>query len=468
MTGVPAGGTAEQQRLGAWVSGDEVTWGIDLADGGAALAIAILLTHDQAVHYNSGRAIHRASESYRGEGKTDAKDAAVIADQVRVRRDLHPIRTGDETVIDLRILTGRRMDLMADQTRTVNRLRAQLTGILPGLERVLDLTNTGPLTLLTDYQTPTTIRELGARRLTTWLRNRHVVRADQLAEAAVQAAERQHTSLPGEKLTAQLVHTLAKEVMALNQQVAELDKAIEARFRDHHTFEVITSMPGLGVILGAEFLAATGGDMTVFGTADRSPAAPSPPTGPARCRGQRTVGPGQPVMPVRACCMVKAPVNRARPMIAPLTPWGARAATACCSWRLAMPPAAWISAVRRFVSGPRPPGRPVRPIAQHREVAGRLAAVRRRYCGIHRDLSRRVPAGPLPQRRQGDFEPGLQSRASAGSADWRDPACLTMPRPSDESIKRLRDTVPFTPDAPSQQTTGPWMRVSSSGFGRSV
>lgn len=28
-------------------------------------------------------------------------------------------------------------------------------------------------------------------------------------------------------------------------------------------------MPGLGVILGAEFLAATGGDMTAFGTADR-------------------------------------------------------------------------------------------------------------------------------------------------------------------------------------------------------
>jgi hypothetical protein len=41
-----------------------------------------------------------------------------------------------------------------------------------------------------------------------------------------------------------LVHTLAKEVMSLNQQVAELDKAIETRFRDHHTFEVITSMPG--------------------------------------------------------------------------------------------------------------------------------------------------------------------------------------------------------------------------------
>ncbi|MEV6487007.1 IS110 family transposase [Streptomyces sp. NPDC051576] len=249
--------------------GDEVTWGIDLADGGAALAIAVLLNNDQLVHYISGRAIHRASESYRGEGKTDAKDAAVIADQVRIRRDLHPLHAGDATVTDLKLLTGRRTDMVADRTRTVNRLRAQLTSVLPGLERALDLTNTGPLTLLTGYQTPAAIRRIGAKRLQTWLRNRHVVRADRLAEIAVQAAERQHTSLPGEKLAAELVHTLAREVMSLNQQVAELDKVIETRFRQHHAFDVITSMPGLGVILGAEFLAATGGDMTVFGTADR-------------------------------------------------------------------------------------------------------------------------------------------------------------------------------------------------------
>ncbi|MFC8583028.1 IS110 family transposase [Streptomyces sp. NPDC057217] len=249
--------------------GDEVTWGIDLADGEAALVIGILLNHDQLVHYTSGRAIHRASESYRGEGKTDAKDAAVIADQTRTRRDLHLLRPSDETVTDLKILTGRRMDLVADRTRTINRLRAQLAGIFPGLERALDLTNKGPLTLLTGYQTAAAIRRLGARRLETWLRNRKVLRADQLAQAAAETAERQHTSLPGEKLTAKMVHTLAKEVLALSEQVAELDKLIEARFRDHRHFEVITSMPGLGIILGAEFLAATGGDMSAFGTPDR-------------------------------------------------------------------------------------------------------------------------------------------------------------------------------------------------------
>jgi hypothetical protein len=115
--------------------GDEVTWGIDLSDGGAALAITILLNRDQPLHHISGRAIHRTSESYRGEGKTDAKDAAVIAHQTRIRRHLQRLRTGDETVTDLKILTGRRTGLVADGTRTVNRLRAQLTDIFPGLER---------------------------------------------------------------------------------------------------------------------------------------------------------------------------------------------------------------------------------------------------------------------------------------------------------------------------------------------
>jgi hypothetical protein len=38
------------------------------------------------------------------------------------------------------------------------------------LERVLDLTNQGPLILLTGFQTPAAIRELGIEGLRDWLR----------------------------------------------------------------------------------------------------------------------------------------------------------------------------------------------------------------------------------------------------------------------------------------------------------
>ncbi|MGW9137582.1 IS110 family transposase [Streptomyces sp. NPDC055681] len=254
---------------GVLVLGEEVTWGIDLADGGAALLIDLLLNHCQHTLYIPGRAVSRAAEGYRGEGKTDAKDAAIIADQARIRRDLQPLRPGDELVAEIKVLTGHRRDLADDRTRVINRLHNHLTSIFPALDRALDLTNTGPLILLTGYQTPAAIRRTGARRLETWLRNRKVRGAAQLAQTALAAAESQHTSVTGAKPTAQLVHTLAREVMRLNEQIAETDKLIEARFREHKHAEVIASMPGIGPLLGAEFLAATGGDMTAFDSPDR-------------------------------------------------------------------------------------------------------------------------------------------------------------------------------------------------------
>jgi hypothetical protein len=199
--------------------GDETVWDIDLADGGAALAIAVLLNHGQQLLYIPGRAVNRASEGYRGDGKTDAKDAAVIADQARIRRDLTPLRPGDKLVSELKVLTRHRRDLSDDRTRTINRLRGHLTEIFPGLERELDLGNIGPLVLLTGYQIPAAIRRVGRRRPGTWLRNRKVRSADELTAKAVQAAEGQHTSVPGEDMTARVVHCLAKEVMALNEKI---------------------------------------------------------------------------------------------------------------------------------------------------------------------------------------------------------------------------------------------------------
>jgi transposase len=258
------------QLLGDVMDLGEVTaWGIDLADGGAGLVIAVLLNHGQHLLYIPGRAVNRASEGYRGDGKTDAKDAAIIADQARVRRDLMPLRPSGELVTELKVLTGRRRDLADDRTRAINRLRGHLTGIFPNLERELDLGNVGPLVLLTGYQTPAAIRRTGVKRLATSLRNRKVRGADQLAAKAVQAAENQHTAVPGEKITAQVVHSLAREVMALNEKIAETDKLIEGRFRQHRHAEMIASMPGIGPLLGAEFLAATGGDMDAFDSADR-------------------------------------------------------------------------------------------------------------------------------------------------------------------------------------------------------
>lgn len=193
----------------------------------------------------------------------------MIGDQARVRRDLGLLRPGDEIAVDLRTLTTRRLDVVFDRTRQINRLRAQLVEIFPAVERALDLTNKGPISLLTGYQTPAAIRRAGAKRLENWLKNRKVHSAAALAKTVVEAAHAQHTAPPGETLAAAMVLPLAKGVMALDEEIAELDALIEARFREHPHAAVIRSLPGTGPRLGAEFIAVTGGEMDAFGTADR-------------------------------------------------------------------------------------------------------------------------------------------------------------------------------------------------------
>jgi transposase len=103
-------------------NGGRVLWAVDLNAGGAALLIALLVERDHELVYIAGRTVHHASAAYRGDGKTDAKDAAVIADQVRMRRDLHPFRQRDEITVDLRLLCSRRTDLAMDLHRARNAL----------------------------------------------------------------------------------------------------------------------------------------------------------------------------------------------------------------------------------------------------------------------------------------------------------------------------------------------------------
>src|SRR5271169_1837097 len=250
--------------------GEEVTWAIDLNHGGAALLITLLITAEQRLLYIPGRTVYHASGGYRGDGKTDAKDAAVIADQARMRRDLQPLRAGDDITVELRILTARRTDLVADRTRAINRLRAQLLEYFPALERAFDYSNSkAALILLTGYQTPDGLRRAGAARLAAWLRKRKARNADAVAATAIDAANAQHSIVAGQQLAAAMVARLAEEVMSLDTEIAETETMIEDRFRRHRHAEIILSMPGFGVILGAEFLAATGGDIAAFGNTDR-------------------------------------------------------------------------------------------------------------------------------------------------------------------------------------------------------
>jgi transposase len=125
-----------------------IVWAVDQPGGSAALLLALLWERNQRVFYVPGLSVDRARDTYRGESKTDARDAHVIADQARMRPDLGELEASEQEIAELQLLLARRRDLITDRSRTIGRLRETLVSLFPALERALDLNGKGPLTLL--------------------------------------------------------------------------------------------------------------------------------------------------------------------------------------------------------------------------------------------------------------------------------------------------------------------------------
>jgi Transposase len=84
---------------------EEIVWAVDQPGGSAALLLALLLAllweRSERVLYVPGLTVDRARDAYRGESKTDARDARVIADQARMRSDLSELRAGEQELAEL-------------------------------------------------------------------------------------------------------------------------------------------------------------------------------------------------------------------------------------------------------------------------------------------------------------------------------------------------------------------------------
>jgi transposase len=248
-------------------------WAIDILGTPSALLLALLAQVGEQVRYASGRVVAAMSAAYAGEGKTDAKDAYVIAETARIRTDLAVVDTDTDLVRTLGVLTGHRADLVADRVRMINRLRDLLTSVFPALEREFDFASCkGALVLLTGYATPEAIRRMGEARLSRWLRQRRVRGYADLAARAVAAAQSQHTVLAGQDVTASIVAELAGTVLSQHERLKVLDQQIQDTFAQHPQAEVIESMPGFGPVLGASLLVAAG-DLAAFPTAGHLAAA---------------------------------------------------------------------------------------------------------------------------------------------------------------------------------------------------
>lgn len=251
----------------------QAVWAVDIIGAPSALLLALLAQVRQSVRYVSGRVVAAMSSAYTGEGKTDAKDAHVIADVARLRRDLPVIDHDTDLVRNLAMLTGHRADLIADRVRMINRLRDLMTSVFPSLEREFDYASCkGALVLLTGYASPQRIRRTGQTRLSAWLRQRKVRNYANVAARAVTAARAQTTVLPGQDLAENIMAELATNILALDERLKSLAAQIADSFDQHPHAAVIQSMPGFGPILGAALLVGAG-DLRAFPSAGHLAAA---------------------------------------------------------------------------------------------------------------------------------------------------------------------------------------------------
>ncbi len=249
--------------------GGSVRIGLDVVGGIAGLAGAILAEAGFTLVHVPGLAVNRARQgTVGGENKSDPRDARTIADQVRIRSDLRTLEPATELDLEIRLLVGRRRDLVDAQTQRLSRMHDLLTGIFPSLEACLDLRTKGPLHLLTRYVTPAELRAAGQKRLVRHLRAAGgVPNVEALVDRALAAAAEQTIAVPAEHMTARLIRELATEALANRARLIELDRELEALLKRHPDAALIRSLPGMGVVLTAELIAEAG-NLSRFRSAD--------------------------------------------------------------------------------------------------------------------------------------------------------------------------------------------------------
>lgn len=254
--------------------GPELQIALDVTGSIASFLEAVLLAEGFTLVHIPGIAVNRAGHGFAGgERKSDPRDARTIAELARTRPGLRPIHRDDQTTIAIRLKIARRRDLVQDQTRRLSRLRQLLASVHPGLERDLDVTTKGPLALLSRYVAPGEIRKAGRRRIVAHLKKTPQLRdPEALAGRALDAATMQTTVVRGEAVVADMVRELATEALAARARITRLDRELEALLRNHPDGALIQSLPGMGAILTAEFIAAVG-DIARFRSADAMAAA---------------------------------------------------------------------------------------------------------------------------------------------------------------------------------------------------
>lgn len=249
---------------------EEVVVGIETDRG---LLVGALMASDYRVYAINPMAASRYRDRHQVSGaKSDPGDAKVLADLVRTDRRNHREVAGDTELAEaIKILARAHQRMVWARGRQTNQLRSTLREFYPAaLEVFDDLSSADALAVLGIAPTPELGRRLSRSKITKALeragRRRYLKERTEAIYEGLRTPQLEAPGLVAEAFGSTVASTVAI-VSSMNTEITRLADELAGRFESHPDAEILTSLPGLGRVLGARVLAEFGDDPTRYADA---------------------------------------------------------------------------------------------------------------------------------------------------------------------------------------------------------
>jgi transposase len=233
------------------------------------LLVAALRAAGHRIYAINPKAVERYRDRHAVSGaKSDPGDALVLAHLLRTDRDQHrPLPEDSDLGQAVSVLARAHQDLVWARQQDTNRLRSLLREFFPAaLAAFPDLTTKTALAVLAAAPTPAAAAKLSRANLVDLLhaagRGTRPDQAGRLVEIFTVDQLRQPPLV--EQAMGEAVRAIVRTLTAISESIRELQQALAASFELHPDAEILDSLPGLGLVLGARVLGEFGDDPTRF------------------------------------------------------------------------------------------------------------------------------------------------------------------------------------------------------------
>jgi transposase len=204
--------------------------------------------------------------------KDDPPDAGYLAELlIHHRERLRAWSPDDEQTRTLRLLVEHRRRLVADRTRTSNRMTALLKCYFPQvLEWFPDIRTDLVCDFLLRWSSLDALKRVRRETLLKFFREHNSVRLDTLEKrvASIKVAAPLATDGAVINSSVLMIKALASQMKATLSAIREFDQQIEEICSVHQDYELFKSLPGAGHVYASRLTAAMGSDRDRWQSAD--------------------------------------------------------------------------------------------------------------------------------------------------------------------------------------------------------